>query len=139
MQIAQDFAALRQWINSNKNLKQETRRYLLLLDSIRRCEGVAKLLLSKQGEMLDVRPARNKVAPINPGKSPQDWYLPPLQRLKCVLNWSFSIIADGETEERAESPVHETLDTIPAELYVPDQQTWIGLKKNSKMLPFCCR
>ena len=68
MQIAQDFAALRQWINANKNLKQETRRYLLLLDSIRRCEGVAKLLLSKQGEMLDVRPARNKVAPINVGK-----------------------------------------------------------------------
>ena len=68
MQIAQDFAALRQWINANKNIKQETRRYLLLLDSIRRCEGVAKLLLSKQGEMLDVRPARNKVAPINVGK-----------------------------------------------------------------------
>ena len=69
MQIAQDFAALRQWINMNKNLKGETRRYLLLLDSIRRCEGVAKLLLSKQGEMLDVRPARNKVAPINTGTS----------------------------------------------------------------------
>ena len=68
MQIAQDFAALRQWINMNKNLKGETRRYLLLLDSIRRCEGVAKLLLSKQGEMLDVRPAKtNKVAPINTG------------------------------------------------------------------------
>ena len=46
---------------------------------------------------------------------------------------------DGKTEERPESPVHDTLDTIPAELYVADQQTWIGLKKNSKILPFCCR
>ena len=72
MQIAQDFAALRQWINANKNIKQETRRYLLLLDSIRRCEGVAKLLLSKQGEMLDVRPARNKVAPINDRRAGHD-------------------------------------------------------------------
>ena len=55
---------------------------------------------------------------------------------------SFLCIApdeDGKTEERPESPVHDTLDTIPAELYVADQQTWIGLKKNSKILPFCCR
>jgi hypothetical protein len=40
------------------------RRYLLLLDSIRQCEGVAKLLQSKPGEVLDIRPAKNKVAPM---------------------------------------------------------------------------
>jgi len=37
-QISQDFAALRTWIGGNEHLKEESRRYLLLLDSIRRCE-----------------------------------------------------------------------------------------------------
>ena len=45
-------------------MKEDSRRYLLLLDSIRQCEGVAKLLKSKPGELVDVKPAKNKVAPI---------------------------------------------------------------------------
>ena len=38
---------------------------MLLLDSIRRCEGVARLLQAKPGEMVDVKPSRNRVVPIN--------------------------------------------------------------------------
>ena len=40
-------------------------RYLLLLDSIRQCEGVAKLLQNNSGKEVPVKPARgnNKVAP----------------------------------------------------------------------------
>ena len=64
-QISHDFAALRTWIGANQNLKDESRRYLLLLDSIRRCEGVARLLQAKPGEMVDVRPSKNRVVPIN--------------------------------------------------------------------------
>ena len=64
-QISHDFAALRAWIGANENLKEESRRYLLLLDSIRRCEGVARLLQAKPGEMVDVKPSRNRVVPIN--------------------------------------------------------------------------
>ena len=41
--------------------------------------------------------------------------------------------------ERADSPVAQILEAIPAELYVANQQQWIGLRKNSKILPFCCR
>ena len=68
-QISTDFAALRSWIAENENLKEESRRYLLLLDSIRRCEGVARLLQAKPGETVDVRPSKNRVVPINvPGK-----------------------------------------------------------------------
>jgi hypothetical protein len=63
-QISVDFTSLRHWISKNPNLKEDSRRYLLLLDSIRQCEGVAKLLQSKPGEVLDIRPAKNKVAPI---------------------------------------------------------------------------
>ena len=42
-----------------------TPRYLLLLDSIRQCEGVAKLLQNSSGKEVPVKPARgnNKVAP----------------------------------------------------------------------------
>ena len=68
-QIGQDFAALRTWIGANDHIKEDSRRYLLLLDSIRRCEGVARLLQSKPGEMVDVKPSKNRVVPINvPGK-----------------------------------------------------------------------
>jgi hypothetical protein len=63
-QISLDFSSLRHWIGKNPSLKEDSRRYLLLLDSIRQCEGVAKLLQSKPGEVLDIRPAKNKVAPI---------------------------------------------------------------------------
>ena len=40
-------------------------RYLLLLDSIRQCEGVAKLLQNSSGKEVPVKPARgnNKVVP----------------------------------------------------------------------------
>lgn len=41
--------------------------------------------------------------------------------------------------ERSDSPVAQILEAIPAELYVANQQQWIGLRKNSKILPFCCR
>jgi len=64
-QIALDFGALRMWIGSNSNVTEDSRRYLLLLDSLRQCEGVAKLLRSKPGELLDIKPSKNKVAPLN--------------------------------------------------------------------------
>ena len=68
-QISHDFAALRTWIGGNENIKEDSRRYLLLLDSIRRCEGVARLLQAKPGETVDVKPSKNRVVPINvPGK-----------------------------------------------------------------------
>lgn len=47
---------------------------------------------------------------------------------------------NSDVDQRAESPVEQILDAIPAELYVPNQQEWISLKKNSKILPpFCCK
>ena len=64
-QISQDFGALRAWIAENEHIKEESRRYLLLLDAIRRCEGVARLLQSKPGETVDVKPSKNRVVPIN--------------------------------------------------------------------------
>eukprot|EP00095_Tigriopus_kingsejongensis_P009268 maker-scaffold361_size196684-snap-gene-0.20 protein:Tk09268 transcript:maker-scaffold361_size196684-snap-gene-0.20-mRNA-1 annotation:"hypothetical protein TcasGA2_TC011954" len=109
-QISLDFQALRAWMSANPYLKDGSRRYALLLDSIRQCEGVAKLLQSKPGEPLDLRSLKNKVSPISGS------HRPPL------------------------SPVHEILDSIPAELYVPNQQQWMKLKTGTKIsLPFCCR
>ena len=71
-QISADFGALRSWIANNETLKEESRRYLLLLDSIRQCEGVARILQSKSGEILDIKPPKNKVAPIG-GKFEYDF------------------------------------------------------------------
>ena len=52
-------------MESNQHLTEDSRRYLLLLDSIRQCEGVAKLLQNSSGKEVPVKPARggNKVAP----------------------------------------------------------------------------
>ena len=45
-------------------------RYLLLLDSIRQCEGVAQLLQSSQGKEVSVKPTKNnKISPAG-GSSP---------------------------------------------------------------------
>ena len=63
-QIALDFKELRHWINDNTFIHEDTRRYLLLLDSLRQCEGVAKLLLSKPGELVDIKPHKNRVSPM---------------------------------------------------------------------------
>ena len=64
IQLSTDFGSLRTWISNNETLKEESRRYLLLLDSIRQCEGVARLLLSRPGDLVDIKPPKNKVAPI---------------------------------------------------------------------------
>ena len=52
----------------------------------------------------------------------------------------FFYLGTGETQ-RPPSPVHQILEAIPAELYVPNQQQWISLKSGSRLasLPFCCR
>lgn len=63
-QISLDFQALRTWILANPYLKEDSRRYVLLLDSIRQCEGVAKLLQSKPGEVVDIKSTKNRVTPI---------------------------------------------------------------------------
>ena len=65
-QISLDFQHLRDWISSNRNIQEESRRYLLLIDSIRQCEGVAKVLQQvNNGEVVDVRPIKNKVSPLS--------------------------------------------------------------------------
>ncbi|CAB4056479.1 unnamed protein product [Lepeophtheirus salmonis] len=111
-QLKLDFIGLRTWIDDNPYIKEDTRRYLLLLDSLRQCEGVAKLLITKQGELVDVKPHKNKVIPL-----------------------------DGNSESRPASPVNKILEAIPAELYVQDQQQWISLKSSTSLLsiPFCCK
>ena len=153
---------MRAWIGGNENLKEESRRYLLLLDSIRRCEGVARLLQARPGETVDVKPSKNRIVPINvPGQ---------IQTLKNNINFAFEIFnfvlkeyksysfnahfshftdgADGNpgpatnpagNPDRPDSPVAQILEAIPAELYVANQHQWVGLRKSSKMLPFCCR
>jgi len=112
-QLFADFSFLRQWVSSSSHLSDDSKRYLLLLDSIRQCEGVAQLLQNTRIQEVAVRPAKqNKVAP------------------------------EAETCEEEESPVQHILENIPPELYVPDHQKWKALRiggGGSKMgLPFCC-
>ncbi len=137
IQISRDFNALREWIGASESVRPETRRYLLLLDSIRQCEGVAKLLRSRPGELVDVRPIKNKVSPIT-GNCYRISRKPKSRlKMRCIVVFS----SDDDNDRRPDSPVNQILEAIPAELYVPDQQQWISLKANSRMLslPFCCR
>eukprot|EP00094_Tigriopus_californicus_P002786 TCALIF_02688-PA protein Name:"Similar to CCDC142 Coiled-coil domain-containing protein 142 (Homo sapiens)" AED:0.06 eAED:0.03 QI:0/0.87/0.77/0.88/0.87/0.88/9/28/508 len=120
-QISLDFQGLRTWIVANPYLKEDSRRYVLLLDSIRQCEGVAKLLQSKPGEVVDVKSTKNRVTPISE-------------------NGTVNNNHHANHTQRQLSPVNQILDSIPAELYVPNQQQWVKLKTGTKLsLPFCCR
>ena len=60
-------------------------RYLLLLDSIRQCEGVAKLLQSSTVKDVPVKPAagNNKVAP---GEVPAEDNSPVTQVMQLTIN-----------------------------------------------------
>jgi len=89
---------------------------LLLLDSIRQCEGVACLLQNSYGKDVSVKPARgnNKVAP-------------------------------GEVPVEDASPVAEVLEAIPPELYVTNHKQWLSLRVGGgggggggMGMPFCC-
>ena len=91
-------------------------RYLLLLDSIRQCEGVAKLLQSTHSKDVAVKPAmgNNKVSP-------------------------------GEVPTEDNSPVTQVLEAIPPELYVTNHKKWLSLRvggagggAGGMGLPFCC-
>ena len=89
-------------------------RYLLLLDSIRQCEGVAKLLQNSTGKEVAVKPAKtNKVTP-------------------------------GELPQEDNSPVTQILEAIPPELYVTNHKKWLSLRVGGggggggMGLPFCC-
>ena len=91
-----------------------SQRYLLLLDSIRQCEGVAKLLQNSTGKEVAVKPAKtNKVTP-------------------------------GELPQEDNSPVTQILEAIPPELYVTNHKKWLSLRVGGggggggMGLPFCC-
>jgi len=74
-----------------------------------------------------VKPSKNRVVPINVPEG-TDGNPGPANSSAAANN-----------PDRADSPVAQILEAIPAELYVANQQQWIGLRKNSKILPFCCR
>ena len=99
----------------------------------RHCEGVAKLLLTaKPEELVDVKP-RNKVHPITGNMTLG-------RHLSTIHDDSLNLALTEETQ-RPTSPIAHVLESIPVELYVPNQQRWLSLKANSKLLslPFCCK
>jgi len=115
IQLSKDFASLRQWIEGSQHLTDDSKRYVLLLDSIRQCEGVACLLQNSSGKDVSVKPARgnNKVAP-------------------------------GEIPTEDASPITEVLEAIPPELYVKNHKQWLSLRVGGAAssggmgMPFCC-
>jgi hypothetical protein len=70
VQLLRDFTAFREWIRVETALEKEARRAILQLEVLRRCEGVAYLLLRNPGDVLGVgKPSRKnrRIAPSSSG------------------------------------------------------------------------
>ena len=66
VQLLRDFISFRDWIRNNTSLDPEARKAILQLEVLKRCEGVAYLLLRSPGDVLGVgKPSRKtrRVAP----------------------------------------------------------------------------
>ncbi len=59
VQLLRDFMSLRDWIRHGTSLDPEARKSILQLEVLKRCEGVAYLLLRSPGDVLGVgKPSR---------------------------------------------------------------------------------
>jgi len=54
IQLLRDFTAVREWVSADSRLSSEARRSVLQLEILKRCEGVAYLLLRTPGDTLGV-------------------------------------------------------------------------------------
>ena len=97
-----------------------SQRYLLLLDSIRQCEGVAKLLQNSSGKEVAVKPAKtNKVSLVMILIMKQLGCYEYLRESPFRFHFSFGFqVTPGELPQEDNSPVTQILEAIPPELCV---------------------
>ncbi|CAG7830238.1 unnamed protein product, partial [Allacma fusca] len=112
VQLLRDFMSIRDWIRTETQLDTEARKSVLQLEILKRCEGVAYLLLRSPGDVLGVGKPSRKNRRVVPSDSAES---------------SPSVSVTSITE-----------DDIPPEMYVPNQQMWLDLRLRPSFLSSCC-
>ncbi|KAJ9590928.1 hypothetical protein L9F63_016026 [Diploptera punctata] len=99
LQLLVDFGSVPQWLETCQWLQSNIRNHLARCEVLRRCEGVGRLLLRRPGESVNMMAPQNKSKDNKGSKnSPRD-----------------SIHSGGQ-------------DTLPAEMFVPNQEQWLELR-----------
>jgi len=70
VQLLRDFVSLREWIRTETFLAEEARKGILQLEILKRCEGVAFLLLRSPGDVLGVGKQLRKTRRISSNAPP---------------------------------------------------------------------
>lgn len=100
LQLLTDFGAVPTWLCERVSLPIDLRTALLRHEVLRRCEGVGRLLLRRPGE-------RVSMSGPNPGHAP-----PPAH----------------SQQDSPRTAMPAPADTMPAEMYVPNQEQWLELR-----------
>ncbi|PSN39904.1 hypothetical protein C0J52_07942 [Blattella germanica] len=114
LQLLVDFGSVPEWVETCEWLQSDIRNHLAHSEVLRRCEGVGRLLLRRPGESV------NMIAP--PSKNEDT--------------------KGGKTSPRGS--IHSGgQDTLPAEMFVPNQEQWLELRAPKHrglcgMYSMCC-
>lgn len=114
LQLLTDFGAVPTWLCERVSLPTELRAALLRHEVLRRCEGVGRLLLRRPGERVAMTATGLPAAP-----GPTATVHPAL----AAPTGRFGQPSAGQGGEGA-APA----DTMPAEMYVPNQEQWLELR-----------
>ncbi|KDR08854.1 Coiled-coil domain-containing protein 142 [Zootermopsis nevadensis] len=99
LQLLVDFDSVPDWLEGCAWLPTEVRNHLVHCEVLRRCEGVGRLLLRRPGEPIAM------VAPVSANKN-----------------------NTGDRDSPKGSLHSRGLDTMPAEMFVPNQEQWLELR-----------
>ncbi|XP_069674313.1 uncharacterized protein [Periplaneta americana] len=102
LQLLVDFGSVPDWLEGCTWLLTEVRNHLVRSEVLRRCEGVGRLLLRRPGELVAM------VAPPDVRKDNKD--------------------KAGDKNSPRGSLHSEGQDTMPAEMFVPNQEQWLELR-----------
>ena len=140
VQLLRDFISLRDWIRNNTSLDPEARKAILQLEVLKRCEGVAYLLLRSPGDVLGVgKPSRKnrRVAPSGNSRFSSINSFCLLYIFRDLWARNFCILDSNESSPSA-SMNSLAEDDIPPEMYVPNQQMWLELRLGRSILTTTC-
>lgn len=112
LQLLTDFGAVPTWLCERVSLPAELRAALLRHEVLRRCEGVGRLLLRRPGERVAM------TATGQPSGQPQ-----------AATRFGVGP-GPGQTQGQHGQPSDQegAPDTMPAEMYVPNQEQWLELR-----------
>ncbi|XP_034254651.1 coiled-coil domain-containing protein 142 [Thrips palmi] len=116
LQLLTDFGAVPTWLCERVSLPTELRAALLRHEVLRRCEGVGRLLLRRPGERVSMTASG---LPAAPGAA---------ATVHPALAAPAGRFGQPQPSAGQGADAAAPADTMPAEMYVPNQEQWLELR-----------